>query len=49
MRNQVFEDDKRVETIDTHGNHKKVTVINEPGLYTEVFGSRLEFVKSFKH
>lgn len=45
----VFDEDKGVESIDTLGGKQKMTVINEPGLYALVFGSRLKSAQRFKH
>ena len=45
----VFDEDKGVDTIDTHGGKQSMTVINESGVYALVFGSRLESAKRFKH
>ena len=48
ISNHIFDDDKGVETIDTLGGPQKLTVINESGLYSLVFNSRLEGAKHFK-
>ena len=45
----VFDEDRGVESIDTLGGKQKMTVINEPGLYALVFGSRLKSAQRFKH
>ena len=45
----VFDDDKGVDSIDTLGGKQKMTVVNESGLYAQIFGSRLESAKRFKH
>lgn len=47
--NHVFDDDKGVEKLDTLGGAQNLTVINESGLYSLIFNSRLESAKKFKH
>lgn len=42
-------EDKGVTICDTLGGSQEVTVINESGLYSLIFGSKLESAKSFKH
>ena len=44
----VDEDDKGVTIRDTLGGTQEMTVINESGLYSLIFGSRLESAKRFK-
>lgn len=45
----VHEDDKGVAKCDTPSGKQEMTVINESGLYTLIFGSKLESAKRFKH
>ena len=47
--NHVFDDDKGVEKLDTLGGAQNLTVINESGLYSLIFNSRLDSAKKFKH
>ena len=47
--NHVFDDDKGVEKLDTLGGAQNMTVINESGMYSLIFNSRLESAKKFKH
>lgn len=47
--NHVFDEDKGVEKLDTLGGAQNLTVINESGLYSLIFNSRLESSKKFKH
>ena len=47
--NHVFADDKGVEKLDTLGGAQNMTVINESGMYSLIFNSRLESAKKFKH
>ena len=49
VSNHVFEEDKGVEKIDTLGGTQSLTVINESGVYSLIFNSRLEKAKLFKH
>ena len=44
-----MDEDKLVCQIDSAGQKRDVTVINEPGLYALIFGSKLESAKRFKH
>lgn len=48
ISNHVFEEDKGVETIDTLGGKQKLTIVNESGLYSLIFSSRLQLAKEFK-
>jgi anti-repressor protein len=47
--NHVFDEDKGVEKLDTLGGAQNLTVINESGIYSLIFNSRLESAKKFKH
>ena len=49
IREHVEEDDKGVSEIPTPGGKQKMPVINESGLYSLIFGSKLEGAKRFKH
>ena len=44
----VSEEDKGVHSIDTLGGKQNVTLINESGLYSLIFGSKLPSAKKFK-
>ena len=44
-----MDEDKLVCQIDSAGQKRDVTVINESGLYALIFGSKLESAKRFKH
>ena len=45
----VSEEDKLSTQIEYAGQRREVTVINESGLYSLIFGSKLESAKRFKH
>lgn len=47
-RKNVDEDDKRVCPVGTPSGTQQTTVINESGLYSLIFGSKLENAKKFK-
>ncbi len=49
VTNHVDEDDKGVTELMTPGGRQKIVVINESGLYSMIFASRLEGAKRFKH
>lgn len=49
IRTHVDGDDKGVTEMDTPGGKQKVVIINESGLYSLVFGSKLPEAKKFKH
>lgn len=49
LKKHVLEEDKLVCQIDSAGQKRDVTVINESGLYALIFGSKLESAKRFKH
>lgn len=44
----VSEEDKLSTKIEYSGQRREVTVINEPGLYALIFGSKLDSAKKFK-
>lgn len=44
----VDETDKGVHSVDTPSGIQKMTIINESGLYSLIFGSKLEKAKRFK-
>lgn len=45
----VYEEDKGVAKCDTLGGTQELTVINESGLYSMIFSSKLPNAKKFKH
>ena len=49
VRTHTDDEDKGVSEILTPGGKQKVPVINESGLYSLIFNSRLESAKRFKH
>ena len=49
IRNHVDEEDKGVSKILTPGGKQAMPIINESGVYSLVFGSKLEKAKRFKH
>lgn len=49
IRDHVDEEDRGVNEMDTPGGFQPMTVINESGLYSLIFGSKLEKAKEFKH
>ncbi len=49
LKKHVPDDDRLVCQIDSAGQRRDVTVINESGLYALIFGSKLESAKRFKH
>lgn len=48
IRTHVDEDDKGASILDTPGGKQEMTVINESGLYSLIFGSKLPKAKTFK-
>lgn len=48
VRDHVDDDDKGVSVLDTHGGQQRMTLINESGVYSLVFGSNLPNAKEFK-
>lgn len=49
INKHVDDEDKGVAKCDTLGGKQNLTIINESGLYTLIFGSKLESAKRFKH
>lgn len=49
LTKHVDDEDKGVTKCDTPGGKQNMTIINESGLYSLIFGSRLEGAKRFKH
>ncbi|MCI8580914.1 MAG: toxin Bro [Dorea sp.] len=47
-RKNVDDEDKRVRPVDTPSGNQNMTIINESGLYSLIFGSKLESAKKFK-
>ena len=48
VREHVDDDDKGVSVLDTPGGKQQITVINESGLYSLIFASKLPSAKRFK-
>lgn len=48
MTRRLDDDEKGVRSVDTPGGMQDLTVINEPGLYNAVLGSKLPEAKAFK-
>lgn len=48
VANHVFDEDKGVTEMMTPGGRQNVTIINESGLYSLIFGSKLESAQKFK-
>ena len=49
VRTHVDEEDRGVSEMDTPGGRQALAIINESGLYSLIFGSKLESAKRFKH
>ena len=49
IANHVDNEDKGVTEMMTPGGKQNMTIINESGLYTLIFGSKLQSAKRFKH
>ena len=49
IRKHVDEEDKGVANCDTLGGAQEISIINESGLYSLVFASKLPAAKQFKH
>lgn len=49
IRKHVDEEDKGVANCDTLGGSQEISIINESGLYSLVFASKLPAAKQFKH
>ena len=48
VRKRVFEEDRGVSKMETPSGTQQMTIINESGLYSLIFGSKLEKAKRFK-
>lgn len=48
VRTHVDEDDRGVSEMDTPGGKQKIVIINESGVYSLIFSSKLEGAKRFK-
>lgn len=48
LKTNVADDDKDVHVVDTPSGAQRMTIINESGLYSLIFGSKLEKAKQFK-
>lgn len=49
LSDHVEAEDKGVTKCDTLGGTQKMTIVNESGLYSLIFGSKLEKARAFKH
>lgn len=49
LSKRVDEEDKGVANCDTLGGNQEMVIINESGLYSMIFGSKLDSAKRFKH
>lgn len=49
LSKRVDEEDKGVAICDTLGGNQEMVIINESGLYSMIFGSKLDSAKRFKH
>ena len=49
LNKHVFDEDKGVAKCDTLGGNQIMTIVSESGMYSLIFGSKLERAKSFKH
>lgn len=49
LNKRIDEDDKGVASCDTLGGAQEMVIINESGLYSLIFSSKLESAKKFKH
>lgn len=49
VRDHVDDEDKGVNESFTPGGEQKIVIINESGMYSLIFGSKLEGAKRFKH
>ena len=49
IRKHVWNMDKGVADLETPGGTQKTTIINEAGMYSLIFSSKLESAKAFKH
>ena len=48
LTRRLDEDEKDTRSVGTLGGNQKMTVINEPGLYNAILGSKIEGAKAFK-
>ena len=48
IKRHVYEEDKQLTKMVSQGQNRDITVINESGLYSLIFGSKLESAKKFK-
>jgi len=48
INRHVDEEDKQLTKMVSQGQNRDITVINESGLYSLIFGSKLESAKKFK-
>lgn len=48
LKKHVFEEDKRLTKMVSEGQDREMIIINESGLYSLIFGSKLESAKKFK-
>lgn len=48
LKTNVADEDKGVHSVDTLSGAQNMTIINESGLYSLIFGSKLETAKQFK-
>ena len=49
LKKHIMDDDKLVCQIDSAGQRRDATIINESGLYALIFGSKLESARRFKY
>lgn len=49
VRDHVDDEDKGVNEMDTPGGKQNIVIINESGLYSLIFSSKLDSAKRFKH
>ena len=49
LRKHVDNEDKLTSQFDGSGQKREMHIINESGLYSMIFGSKLESAKKFKH
>lgn len=49
IQDNVYDEDKVVTKVTTLGGEQNTIIINESGVYSLVFGSRLPDAKKFKH
>lgn len=49
IASHVADDDKLTHEISASGQNRNMTLINESGLYSLIFGSKLDSAKEFKH